>query len=108
MFKIEDNNIFITRGDSGTSTLEITTDTGKPYEIQGDDSILLTVKKSCDDSAYLFQKNCVGGKFTISPTDTESLAFGDYVYDVQLKMVNGWTDTIVPPKLFRIKKEVTF
>lgn len=40
--------------------------------------------------------------------ETERLAYGTYVYDIQLTTEDGTVDTVVPPHPFVLKEEVTF
>ena len=108
MFKVINNKIYLTRGDSASFVPSVTDDSGNAYTIQADDTVIMTVKKTTSDTAYLFQKNLINSEFAIKPADTEALDYGDYVYDVQLTMANGYNDTIIPPTLFRIMEEVTF
>lgn len=110
MYKISENNKFyITRGDSAKDiNLGIVDADGNAYTPKGDETILFTVKSSTSTEVHLIQKSIVDSKFSIDPVDTESLAYGDYLYDVQLKMADGYTDTIIRPTLFRVLEEVTF
>ncbi|KMO86060.1 hypothetical protein AB840_09960 [Megasphaera cerevisiae DSM 20462] len=108
MFKVINNKVYLTRGDSAPLPLDVADKDGNPYTPQSDDVVVLTVKKTTADTAYLTQKHLVDGVFSFIPTDTESWDYGDYVYDVQLTMANGYTDTIIQPSLFRIMEEVTF
>jgi hypothetical protein len=108
MYKVINNKIYITRGDSAPLPLGVTDRDGNPYVVQPDDSVVMTIKKTTTDMAYLIQKQLVNGVFSFVPTDTEGRDYGDYIYDVQLTMANGYTDTIILPSLFRITEEVTF
>jgi len=108
MFKVINNKVYLTRGDSASFPLSVVDSDGNPYTAQVDDAVVLTVKKTTADTAYLIQKQLINGVFSFIPTDTESWDYGDYVYDVQLTMANGYTDTIIQPSLFRIMEEVTF
>lgn len=110
MYRIsETNKFYITRGDSAKDiTLEIVDADGDVYIPKGDETILFTVKSNTSADVHLIQKSIIDGKFSIDPVDTEALAYGDYLYDVQLKMADGYTDTIIRPTLFRILEEVTF
>ena len=108
MYKIRGNKIYITRGDSAEFTLGIVDAEGNAYTPAADDILTFTVKADTGTSAHIMQKIFQDNKITILPTDTESLAYGDYVYDVQLKMANGYVDTIITPSLFRVEEEVTF
>jgi len=115
-FYVTRNNIVITRGDSAVITLSISNpDSGEPYIPTGDDRLTMTVKKSIDDAEAIIIKTLGNGIevtedgciLHIDPADTSGMQYGDYVYDVELIMGNGYTDTIIPPSQFRITGEVT-
>lgn len=113
MFKIyEDNSIELIRGDSAEFDIEVIlvvdedTDEQEPYVIEAGDVLVFTVKKSPYDSAYAIQKT--GDQITLDPDDTKNLPFGLYWYDVQLTHDGDVVDTIIPPTVFRLLKEVTW
>ena len=110
MFRISENEIQITRGDTGRVELDITQTDGKPYERQPGDIVTFTVKKSTSDLTPIIQK-LVGesNAFTIEPADTENLDYGPYFYDVQLVCASdNSVNTIIVPSLFIVEEEVTF
>ena len=73
----KDNTIHLTRGDTARFSL------GR---------IVNTVTKT---------------NYTPTAEDTKAMAFGKYVYDIQLTMADGDVYTIVPPATFDLLKEVT-
>lgn len=42
----------------------------------------------------------------LEPEDTKSLGFGDYVYDVELTMADGYVDTFISEAKFTLSPEV--
>lgn len=105
-------NISLTRGDTGRIKVACTVkETGEAYSIGSKDTLVLTVKSNTSDSEPLFQKTVKGSDIiTIAPTDTSSLAYGKYRYDIQLTTSDGEVCTITglkPPK-FTIAEEVTW
>lgn len=106
MFKIEENNIFLTRGDSANIHIKVIAIGGKEYKVTSGDTITFTVKKSTNDTTILIQKQ--GQEITIEPDDTSRLSYGKYVYDVQLNMSTGEIDTIITPHEFNLLEEVNF
>ena len=58
------------------------------------DNIYFTVKKDCNTRDILFQKTLASGKiekiddgtyqFTIEPEDTDGMAYGSYVFDIEV------------------------
>jgi hypothetical protein len=113
MFKIfEDNSIEMIRGDSAEFDIEVVlvvdedTDEEEPYPLGDNDVLVFTVKKYPNDGTALIQKT--GSQIVINPNDTKQLPFGVYRYDVQLTLEDGHVDTIIPPTVFRLLKEVTW
>lgn len=112
MYKVEDNKIYLTRGDS--ADFELTLD---GYEAQEGDVLTFSVKKNCQDKVALITKTLDAElKFSIEPSDTEDLQFGDYWYDVQLKRTTVeedesetvMVDTVIVPHVFTVGAEVTW
>ncbi len=108
MFKVDDNNISIIRGDSGAFTISIADTNGSPVALTDGDVLTFTLRRTPRSPTIVLQKVIVNGELDIKPADTEGLAFGAYVYDVQLKRADGYTDTIIPPHEFCILEEVTY
>lgn len=99
--------IQLTRGDTARLTVNITDDEGEQYIVQSSDVLSLTVKKDYSDSVPLIQKIVTGSNlFHIEPSDTKSLSFGKYKYDVQLETTDGDVYTVVADKVFTVLKEV--
>lgn len=116
MFKVEDNMIYLTRGDTGYARLELE---NEDVFYPGDE-VILSVKRTFNNSNYALQKvitveeetNTLVLKF--EPEDTRLLSYGLYFYDIQLtRAVNGDVFTIVTPDTdnpkanFKLLKEVT-
>lgn len=120
MFKICDNKIFISRGNTASLELFIADHNGTPYLLKKNDKLVFSVKKACDHSEVLIRKDTYTiatfkddnkpsyniYTFNIESADTESLDFGNYVYDVVLYFANGRTETIIDPSQFRICRAV--
>ncbi len=106
MFKITNNTIKITRGDSGEIDLTIYDTDGREYELKDGDEVLFTVKETVHSPNPLIQKS--GTQISILPEDTQNLSYKKYVYDVQLTTAAGNVDTIIPPSTFEVLSEVTF
>lgn len=105
-----DGTIQLTRGDTARLSLSIHNDiTQEDYDVQANDVLVLSVKKSAQDIEYKFQKKVVGSNtFHILPTDTQDMPFGKYVYDVQLTTEDSDIYTVIGPCSFEILKEVTY
>lgn len=108
MFKVDDNNIRMIRGDSGVFTITITDTNGSPVELAEGDVLTFTLRRATRNPAIILQKIIVGGELNIKPSDTEGLAFGAYVYDIELRRADGYVDTVIPPHEFLLMEEVTY
>lgn len=106
MFKSYNNTIVLTRGDSAGFDINITDASGDPVSLDASTIVTFTVKASINDENALITKH--GTEINILPEDTSSLAYGDYVYDVQLNYEDGTVETIITPSTFRITGEVTW
>lgn len=108
MFKVDNNNISLIRGDSGVFTITITDTNGTPVELTDGDVLTFTLRRAARNPAIIMQKNIAGGELSIKPSDTEGLAFGAYVYDIELRRADGYVDTVIPPHEFLLMEEVTY
>lgn len=107
MLKItSDNHIKLTRGDTARIELAISKD-GEPYDFSSD-TVVFSVKTSTITPEYVFQKEVVDGVIYIAPSDTESLPYGTYRYDVQVTTQSGDVCTVIPPNNFIVAPEVTW
>lgn len=105
-------DLSIRRGDTKGFYFRRTKD-GEPIQ-QEAQSIYFTVKKSSKLNEVVFQKTLDDMDFDeeyfyhliVNPEDTNGLQYGDYVYDVEVKIEN-YVKTIAIGK-FTIKNEVTF
>lgn len=88
--------ITMARGDLEVRTFQIRSPSGSgtvPYTEELDE-IYFTVKKNYNDRNFCFQKRQSDGgiiytgdgnyQFTIQPADTDGMAFGAYVFDIEL------------------------
>ena len=111
VFKVdEDNTIHLTRGDTARFSIGriVNTVTNTNYTPTPEDTVTMTIKKTVLDAAPCVQLIVPGGEVIhIKPEDTKAMAFGKYVYDVQLTMADGDVYTIIPPTTFDLQKEVT-
>ena len=106
----KDNTIHLTRGDTARFSIGriVNTVTNTNYTPTAEDTVTMTIKKTTLDAAPCVQIIVPGGEvFHIKPEDTKEMAFGKYVYDVQLTMADGDVYTIIPLATFDLQKEVT-
>lgn len=110
MLYIDNNVIRLTRGDTARISVPITNDlTGTSYDMSPSDKLTITIKKRETDAQAVMTKTVIGtNSFHIVPSDTSNLAFGPYVYDVQLETESGDIYTVIVPTMFELLREVTW
>ena len=103
MFRIEDDTLYITRGDTGYLYVDI-----EGYEPEDGDTITLTVRKNIGDAEPTLSITVpIDECIVIQPSDTKELEYGKYYFDVQIDTVNNEVFTVVEKSPFRITEEVT-
>lgn len=80
MVEIKNGNITHTRGDTANFKLNLTVDGAEPDSY----SALFSVKRTLNDTKYLFQKESLDGIITITHEDTQGLPYGNYFYDIEI------------------------
>lgn len=108
MFSVHDNNIAMIRGDSGIFKIDVTDIAGNAVALTDGDVLTFTLRRTPRSPTIVLQKTITDGTLTINPSDTQDMPFGSYVYDVELKRADGYTDTIIPPHEFLVLEEVTY
>ncbi len=108
MFSVQDNNIAMIRGDSGIFKIDVIDVAGNAVTLDDNDVLTFTLRRATRSPTIVLQKTITGGMLTINPSDTQDMPFGSYVYDVELKRADGYTDTIIPPHEFLLLEEVTY
>lgn len=107
-YSVSGTTITLTRGDSFIAYISITDQDDNPYIPVEGDSIRFAMKSSYKDAEPLLVKNVPIDtmKLVIDPEDTKSLAFGKYVYDIELTKTSGEVDTFITKAIFKITEEV--
>ena len=106
MYSITGTNITLTRGDS--FYCQITMKEGEQTYTPGEgDVVRFALKKSYSDMATLIKKELDNSTLLlyIAPDDTKEMAYGEYVYDIELTKSNGDVDTFIKGR-FRLTEEV--
>lgn len=107
-FKVRNNTIFLTRGDTFKAKITITYPNGKVYTPIEGDSVRFALKESVEDEECLIYREVPIDTMllVINPEDTKELEFGSYVYDIQLTKANGDVDTFITASKFKLTAEV--
>lgn len=109
MFVINGNRITLTKGDSFYATVAMTDKTtGETYTPQEGDVVRFGVKKNVNEETCIIEKVIPNDtlELYLAPNDTESLATGSYVYDVELTYADGNKDTFINKATFILADEV--
>lgn len=116
MLKVKNNQIYITRGDSGYITVvpqETIGDSTKDYELKMGDKIIFRLKARPEDScAVICEKNCDvninnnTALLRIEPEDTSKCGFREYRYEMELVTHDGFHSTFIENQSFIVGREL--
>lgn len=98
--------ITLIRGDTLKMQVNILIDK-QPYTPATGDVVRFAMKQSMSSSKVLIHKEIPIDTLILhlEPSDTKRLAFGDYVYDIEITFANGDVDTFITGKM-TLKPEV--
>lgn len=103
MFEMHKNNVYLIRGDTGIMNFTpCFCDSGEPGDSY---QAILSVKKSICDKSYILQKQATDNLFIFEHEDTENIAPGKYIYDIEVH-AEDQVDTM-GPFLFVVLADVT-
>lgn len=108
----EKQPIEIVRGTTNGFVIAVTDEDGEAYELQSGEFIRFGVKQQPTDTTYIFTKTITEADsdgnyvFFITPTDTISLTFGSYWYDIGLQSSTDYFN-IIPASPFEVTYNVT-
>lgn len=103
MFRVDDAcNVYMTRGDDVSITVDIVNDDGTSYTMAAGDVLALTVRNDYDSQSIVFSASVTGTNvIAIASSATANVAPRKYVYDIQLtKASNSNKHTVVGPDGF--------
>ena len=108
----KDGVIELTRGDTARLSVDTTyidsDEKEYPYLMAEGDTLVFSIKKNVKDFKSCVEKKAINGnEFHLKPEDTAKLAFGKYVYDVELQTADGERYTIIEKTTFKICEEVS-
>ena len=98
MFSIDEkNNINLTRGDTCMFNIDLVDSEGTPYITHEGDTMRFAMAKNYGSNEILVNKDIPVNTllFKLDPSDTKSLGFGTYVYDIQYTDYEGNVFTII-------------
>ncbi len=102
MFKVENDKIWLTRGDSAEFRPII-----QDYEAQEGDKIVFSMKKALSDAepALRLEVN-LGDNVEFTPELTAKLPCGTYLYDLEIQTVGGDHSTFVNAQRFYLLGDI--
>ena len=107
-YNVSGTTITLTRGDTFMALITITDSENNPYMPVEGDSIRFAMKATYADEEPLMIKDIPIDtmKLILEPEDTKKLAFGKYVYDIQLTKATGEVDTFITKAKINLTEEV--
>lgn len=110
---IQNEAVFLTKGDSGALTVRRESPDGEPAPFAAGDVLYFTVKRFPGCRERLLQKVLHtfaadgSAEFAFAPGDTKAMEPARYWYDIQLSDKDGGVTTLAGPAEFRLGGEVT-
>lgn len=106
MLFVEDNVVYITKGDDAALDVSIFTENGTPYAMQDGDTLTLTVRQLPDiTSPVVLSVNSATNRIVLSAEDTRDAEVGRYSADVQFN-TGGRVRTVWPVLEGRARRSV--
>ena len=109
MVRISGTTLYLTRGDTLSTTLVLRYADGTPYEPVEGDTIRFACKENYDDEECLIEKNIPIDtmNLVIEPSDTAGLEQPmTLVYDIELSTIGGYVMTVINKGKLNITEEV--
>ena len=109
MLLIDNYDISITRGDTGSVTFNFFNPDDSEYVLSNNDNVIFSVKRNVIDSTPLINKtynNAGESNVTVvlEHSDTVNLEYGDYLYDVCIINNDSYVTTVPLSKLTLLKE----
>lgn len=99
MLLIDSNNkITLTRGDTMSLNVTAKTKDGDPYVLQDGETMRMAISNGFEgQSTYvlMLSKSVTNGSVTFSSTETKTLDYKTYNYDVEITHTDGTVDTFI-------------
>ena len=108
MLDVQNEKIYLTRGDTAYLEIELITQMGESYTPVYGDKLFFRLKKSANKGSLLLEKEININTLTLelSPEDTANLEFGSYCYEVELVTALGQHFTVIENATFILGAEL--
>lgn len=108
MVNISGTTIELTRGDTLRVVLELTDYNGNAYVPNSGDVIRFAMKRRYNDATPIILKTIPNDTLTLllEPSETKTLPYAEYVYDIEITYVNGDVDTFINKATLKLTEEV--
>ena len=108
MLEINNNRIYLTRGDTAYITVALTDSSGNNYTPIAGDKIYFRLKKNVFGNNLILVKevNTSTLKLELNPSDTQNLDFTSYRYEIELVKASGECFTVIENAPFIIGAEL--
>lgn len=107
-YSVSGTTITLTRGDTFMADITINKQDDAPYTPVEGDSVRFAMKSSYEDAEPVLTKDIPidSLQLILEPEDTKGLAFGQYIYDIQLTKASGEVDTFITKAKLKLTEEV--
>lgn len=95
----EDNNIYLTKGDTAIIDISLTYD-GEPWTMPASDSIYFALKRNVNFNYTVFSREYEEPSIELYQADTNALSFGEYDYSMTYNHSSGSKDTFLTGKFY--------
>lgn len=108
MLKVEDNKIYLTRGDTARFKIELTDENGELYVPKENDKIYFRVKQNVEKVGIILEKeiDITTLNLEINEEDTANLKEGSYYYEVEVVSEDNYHFTAITKTLFKLTVEI--
>lgn len=109
--RIKGTSITMVRGDSEQINVKLQNADGTDLALVTGDTVYMTIKKSIASAASITKTVTVFNdgvaEIVLSPSDTKTMNYDVYIYDVQVKFADNTVKTVIPESKFTLVAEVT-
>lgn len=95
----ENNNIYLTKGDTALIDITLYYDS-EPYEMRAGDKLLFAMKRNVKFNYTVLSREYTRPQIELFQADTNALSFGEYDYSITYIHNDGAIDTFLTGKFY--------